>query len=88
MLGITNRHIFLCLMYLRLGCSLKIEFLYRGYSSNVLFLITFLIFLFTAGILGGNITMESTYLIEPLPPNSIKTLLGVGPKVYENAHYA
>lgn len=78
-LGITTA-IFSLLMYLRLAAPLKLEFLTRlpvvTFSFSLLFLISF------TGHLGGNITHGSDYLIEPLP-NSIKTLLGVGPKVYE-----
>lgn len=78
-LGITTA-IFSLLMYLRLAAPLKLEFLMRLpvvlLSFSLLFLISF------TGHLGGNITHGSDYLIEPLP-NSIKTLLGVGPEVFE-----
>lgn len=78
-LGIVTA-IFSLLMYLRLMASSKIDFIKRVpvvlFSFSLLFLISF------TGHLGGNITHGSDYLIEPLP-NSIKSLLGVGPKVYE-----
>jgi hypothetical protein len=67
-------------MYLRLLAPLKIDFIKRLpvvlLSFSLLFLISF------TGHLGGNITHGSDYLIEPLP-NSLKTALGLGPKVYE-----
>ena len=78
-LGIVTA-LFSLLMYLRLTASSKIEFIKRVpvvlLSFSLLFLISF------TGHLGGNITHGSDYLIEPLP-NSIKSLLGVGPEVYE-----
>ncbi|MCM4150953.1 hypothetical protein DHD05_05050 [Arenibacter sp. N53] len=78
-LGITTA-VFSLLMYLRLLVPSQVHFLNRLpvvlLSFSLLFLISF------TGHLGGNITHGSDYLIEPLP-NSIKTLLGVGPKVYE-----
>jgi len=78
-LGITTA-IFSFLMYLRLVIPSKINFLKRIpvllFSFSLFFLISF------TGHLGGNITRGSDYLLEPLP-NSIKTMLGVGPKIYE-----
>ncbi len=72
--------LFSLLMYLRLAAPSKMDFLKRVpvvlLSFSLLFLISF------TGHLGGNITHGSDYLIEPLP-NSIKSLLGAGPKVYE-----
>ena len=72
--------VFSLLMYLRLLVPSQIDFIKRLpvvlLSFSLLFLISF------TGHLGGNITHGSDYLIEPLP-NSIKILLGVGPKVYE-----
>ncbi|RAJ07964.1 c-type cytochrome domain-containing protein [Arenibacter echinorum] len=78
-LGIVTA-LFSLLMYLRLSASSKIDFIKRVpvvlFSFSLLFLISF------TGHLGGNITHGSDYLIEPLP-NSIKSILGVGPEVYE-----
>ena len=78
-LGIVTA-IFSLLMYLRLAASPKIAFIRRVpvvlFSFSLLFLISF------TGHQGGNITHGSDYLIEPLP-NSIKSLLGVGPEVFE-----
>ncbi|MEQ8422390.1 MAG: c-type cytochrome domain-containing protein, partial [Arenibacter algicola] len=78
-LGIVTA-LFSLLMYLRLLAPLKIDFIKRLpvvlLSFSLLFLISF------TGHLGGNITHGSDYLIEPLP-NSMKSLLGVGPEVYE-----
>ena len=78
-LGIVTA-LFSLLMYLRLTAPSKIDFIKRVpvvlFSYSLLFLISF------TGHLGGNITHGSDYLIEPLP-NSIKSLLGVGPEVYE-----
>ncbi|MBC8770370.1 hypothetical protein H4O18_20405 [Arenibacter sp. BSSL-BM3] len=72
--------LFSLLMYLRLAEPLRIDFIKRLpivlLSFSLFFLISF------TGHLGGNITHGSDYLIEPLP-NNIKTLLGVGPEVYE-----
>jgi uncharacterized membrane protein len=78
-LGVVTA-LFSLLMYLRLANSSKIDLIKR---LPVLFLSFALLFLISfTGHLGGNITHGSDYLIEPLP-NSIKTVLGVGPKVYE-----
>ncbi|TQO39753.1 putative membrane protein [Arenibacter algicola] len=72
--------LFSLLMYLRLAEPSRIDFIRRLpivlLSFSLFFLISF------TGHLGGNITHGSDYLIEPLP-NNIKTLLGVGPEVYE-----
>ncbi|MBC8770367.1 hypothetical protein H4O18_20390 [Arenibacter sp. BSSL-BM3] len=78
-LGIVTA-LFSLLMYLRLVAPFKIDFRERLplvlLSFSLLFLISF------TGHLGGNITHGSDYLIEPLP-SSIKTVLGIGPEVYE-----
>lgn len=72
--------VFSLLMYLRLVAPKKIDQLNR--LPLVLFSCSLLLLISLTGHLGGNITHGSDYLVEPLP-NSVKTLLGFGPKVYE-----
>jgi len=78
-LGIATA-VFSLLMYLRLAVPNRIDFLNR--FPVVIFSFFLLLLISFTGHLGGSITHGQDYLTEPLP-NSIKTILGFGPEVYE-----